>query len=179
MNKFNASIRRSLGALLFLAGLIGPHAPVLPQNMGIGGNDLANSSVSARPGETNINIAKAFIKARQADDRAALGELLLPDVIWHQPGDNRFSGTHRGIADVLAMLDAMKEASDGTYGITVANRFASNRDWVGIRTEFQARRGDVRMLQVGFDLVRIQGGKIVEVLLFSGDQDEEDRFWGK
>ena len=179
MSICDAATRRSLCVLFFVAGLIGPHTAALPQSADGAGIHLENPPVSARTGAANIDIAKAFIKARQADDRTVLGKIFSPDIIWHQPGENRFSGTHRGSAHVMALLDAMKEVSEGTFGITIANRFASNRDWVGIRIEFAGHRGDMKMHQVGFNLVRIDGGKIVEVLLFSGDQDEEDRFWGK
>jgi hypothetical protein len=35
------------------------------------------------------------------------------------------------------------------------------------------------MKQPGVDLIRIEGGKIIEVRLFSSNQVEEDLFWGK
>ena len=79
----------------------------------------------------------------------------------------------------MALLGAMRDASAGTYRITVADRFASNQDWVGIRIEFAAQRDAIAMHQVGFDLVRIKRGRIVEVILFSSDQNQEDSFWGR
>lgn len=44
-----------------------------------------------------IDIAKSYIHAVQRGDQAALGRLLARDIIWHQPGQNRFSGTHQGL----------------------------------------------------------------------------------
>lgn len=42
---------------------------------------------------TNIDIAKSYIKAVQTNDQATLGALMSPQIIWHQPGANQFSGT--------------------------------------------------------------------------------------
>lgn len=36
-----------------------------------------------------------------------------------------------------------------------------------------------KLQQPGVDLIRIEGGNIVEVRLFSSYQDQEDLFWGQ
>jgi ketosteroid isomerase-like protein len=125
-----------------------------------------------------IDSAKAYIKAVQQGDQAALGELLHPDIVWHQPGRNRFSGTHRGMGAVGAMLGGMMAVSQGSFKITRANRYMANGDWVAIEIEFEAERPGMKLAQPGVDLVRIENGRIVEARLFSGDQEGEDAFWG-
>lgn len=127
---------------------------------------------------TPIEIAKDYIKAVQTGDQAALGKLMSPDIVWHQPGNNRFSGAHRGIAAVGKMLGGMHEVSEGTFAITKANRYMQNGDWVAIELEFAARRGERKVRQSGVDIYRIENGQIIEAMLFSGDQAEEDAFWG-
>ena len=127
----------------------------------------------------SIDIAKQYIKAIQTGDQASFGSLISPDVIWHQPGKNRFSGTHRGMAAVGAMLGTMMEVSQGTFAITRADSYMANGDWVAITIEFAGELNGTRMKQAGVDLVRIEGGKIVEVKLFSSDQAQEDAFWGQ
>ena len=52
--------------------------------------------------EMTIDTAKAYIRAVQQGDQAALGQLHL-DIVWHQPGCNRFSGA---IAADLGFQDA-------------------------------------------------------------------------
>ena len=128
---------------------------------------------------TNIDIAKSYIKAVQTGDQTALGNLLSPQVVWHQPGNNRFSGVKNGIAETGAMLGAMMEVSRGTFAITHAHRFLSNGDLVAIEIEFAGRREGAKLDQPGIDLLRVQDGRIVEVWLFSSNPEEEDRFWGK
>jgi ketosteroid isomerase-like protein len=128
--------------------------------------------------EMTIDTAKAYIRAVQQGDQAALGELLHPDIVWHQPGRNRFSGTHRGMGAVGAMLGGMMAVSQGSFKITRANRYMANCDWVAIEIEFEAERPGMKLAQPGVDLVRIDNGRIVEARLFSSDQEQEDAFWG-
>ncbi|WP_428156454.1 nuclear transport factor 2 family protein [Brevundimonas sp.] len=128
---------------------------------------------------TNIDIAKSYIKAVQTGDQATLGDLLSPQIIWHQPGDNRFSGVKTGIAEFGAMMGGMMEVAGGTFAITRANRYAANGDMVAIEIEFAGQREGAKMDQAGIDLLRIANGKIVEVWLFSSDPEQEDAFWGK
>jgi ketosteroid isomerase-like protein len=128
---------------------------------------------------SRIDIAKQYIHAAQTGNQALLASLVSADVVWHQPGNNRFSGTHRGLPAVGAMLGGMMEVSKGTFSITNADHFMENGEWVAIRLEFHAQREGARLAQPGVDLLRIEAGKIVEVRLFSGDQEEEDAFWGR
>ena len=107
----------------------------------------------------NTDIAKAYIKAVQTGDQAALGSLISPDVVWHQPGSNRFSGRHEGMGTVGPMLGKMMEVSKGTFAISRADHYMANGDWV--------------------DLLRIKDGKVIEVRLFSSDPAQEDAFWGQ
>jgi len=127
----------------------------------------------------NIDIAKTYIKAVQTGDQATLGALISADVIWQQPGNNQFSGTHQGMAKVGPMLGKMMEVSKGTFAITRADHFMANGDWVAISIEFAGERDGLKLKQTGVDLVRVEGGKIVEVRLFSSDQAQEDAFWGQ
>ena len=127
---------------------------------------------------TNIDIAKSYIKAVQTNDQATLGTLLSPQVVWHQPGKNRFSGTKNGIAEFGAMMGGMMEKSGGTFAITHAHRYLANGDLVAIEIEFSGQREGATLDQAGIDLLRIVDGKIVEVWLFSSNPEQEDAFWG-
>ena len=127
----------------------------------------------------NIDIAKTYIKAVQTGDQTALGNLISPQVVWHQPGNNQFSGTKNGIAEFGAMFGAMMQVSGGSFAITRAHRYLANSDLVAIEIEFAAHREGAKLDQPGIDLLRIVDGKIVEVWLFSSDPEQEDTFWGK
>ena len=127
---------------------------------------------------SNIDIAKSYIKAVQTNDQATLGTLLSPQVVWHQPGKNQFSGTKNGIAEFGAMMGGMMEKSGGTFAITQAHRYVANGDLVAIEIEFSGQREGAKVDQPGIDLLRIADGKIVEVWLFSSNPEQEDAFWG-
>ena len=127
----------------------------------------------------NIDIAKTYITAVQTGDQATLGGIISPDVVWHQPGNHQFSGTHRGMAVVGPMLGKMMAVSNGTFTISRADHYMVNGDWVVITLEFVGEANGIKLKQPGVDLIRIEGGKIVEVRLFSSDQDQEDVFWGQ
>ena len=127
---------------------------------------------------TNIDIAKSYIKAVQTNDQPTLGSLLSPQVIWHQPGNNQFSGTKNGIAEFGAMMAAMMAKSDGSFAITHAHRYLANGNLVAIEIEFSGQRDGATVNQPGIDLLRIADGKIVEVWLFSSNPEQEDAFWG-
>ena len=126
-----------------------------------------------------IEIAKTYIQAAQTGDQATLGRVISPDVVWHQPGHNQFSGTHRGMAAVGQMLGQMMAVSKGTFAITRADHYMANGDWVAITLEFAGEANGLKLKQPGVDLIRIEGGKVVEVRLFSSDQAQEDAFWGR
>jgi uncharacterized protein len=128
---------------------------------------------------TNIDIAKRYINAVQTGDQAALSNLISSLVVWHQPGNNQFSGVKNGIAEFGAMFGAMMGVSGGTFAITHAHRYLANGDLVAIEIEFAAQRDGAKLDQPGLDLLRIADGKIVEVWLFSSDPKQEDAFWGK
>ncbi|MEO6013950.1 MAG: nuclear transport factor 2 family protein [Devosia sp.] len=127
---------------------------------------------------TNIDIAKSYIKAVQTGDQATLGGLLSPQVVWHQPGNNQFSGTKNGIAEFGAMMGAMMTKSGGTFAITHAHRYLANGNLVAIEIDFAGQRAGAKVDQPGVDLLRIADGKIVEVWLFSSNPEQEDAFWG-
>jgi ketosteroid isomerase-like protein len=127
----------------------------------------------------NIEIAKNYIKAVQTGDMAMLASIISPDVVWHQPGNNQFSGTHRGMSVVGPMLGKMMEVSKGTFNISRADHFMANGDWVAVTLEFAGESNGIKLNQPGVDLLRIEGGRLVEVRLFSSDQAQEDTFWGR
>ena len=128
---------------------------------------------------SQIDIAKSYIKAAQTGDQALLASVVSPEVVWHQPGNNQFSGTHKGLPAVGAMLGKMMEVSRGTFALYGADHFMANGNWVAVNLAFKAQRDGVTLDQPGVDLLRIENGKIVEIRLFSSDQAQEDAFWGR
>jgi ketosteroid isomerase-like protein len=128
---------------------------------------------------TNVEIARAYFQAVRNGDLARLGDLLDEGIVWHQPGDNQFSGERKGRDAVFGMLGAMMQASNGTFAIDKVHAIMGNADTVAASIHFTGRRDGSSMSMDGMDVLRLLDGKIVEMWLFSADQPAEDAFWGK
>jgi len=107
--------------------------------------------------------------------------LLADDIVWHQPGQSRLSGTYVGKEQVSQLFGQFHEISGGTFKIDQVFEIMANGDLVTATLEFSAHKCryiDYMISMRGVDLMRVVDGKIKEVFLFSADQDKEDDFWG-
>ena len=125
-----------------------------------------------------LAVAQKYVDAVSAKDFGTVAALLDDDIVWHQPGEHKLSGVHRGRAAVDQLLGAMMTISEGTFELSVTGVPMVNGDQVAIPVRFAGRRAGVELGQDGVDVLRIDGDRIVEVRLFSSDQDAEDAFWG-
>ncbi|WP_424935215.1 MULTISPECIES: nuclear transport factor 2 family protein [Bacteria] len=123
-------------------------------------------------------VAAAYFEAVERGDVPGAMGLLSPEVQWHQPGANRFSGDHSGIDEVGALLGGMMEVSGGSFQLSVTGPPMVNGELVAVSVRFAGSRAGASMDMEGVDLLTVRGGKIVEVRLFSGDGPAEDAFWG-
>lgn len=128
--------------------------------------------------DSTLSVAQQYVDAVSAKDFGTVADLLADDIVWHQPGANRLSGTHRGRAAVDQLLGAMMTISEGTFELSVVGAPLVNGDHVVIPVHFAGKRDGVELGQDGVDVLRIAGDRIAEVRLFSSDQDGEDAFWG-
>ena len=96
---------------------------------------------------------------------------------WHQPGNNKFSGTQTGLEAIGKMLNEMMGATQGTLVIKPAGAMMVNGNFVSCPVRFSAKSGDKTVDMNGNDLYEVVDGKIVQVWLFSENQVAEDAFW--
>jgi ketosteroid isomerase-like protein len=127
---------------------------------------------------TPLDIATRYFDALSAKDFATVASMFADDIKWHQPGSNRFSGTHLGAAAVGDMIGGMMAASQGTFELSVTGALQTNGTLVAVPIHFSGERDGAAMAQDGVDLLRIEGDKIAEAWLFSSDPASEDAFWG-
>ncbi|WP_445995951.1 nuclear transport factor 2 family protein [Okibacterium fritillariae] len=123
-------------------------------------------------------IARIYFEALRRGDVPTLMNQFAQDVVWHQPGENRFSGIHRGVDSVGALIGGMMRLSDGSFALEVTGPLMANGDLVAVPVRFTGRREDASMDMSGVDLLTVRDGKIVEMHLFSEDGAAEDAFWG-
>ncbi len=127
---------------------------------------------------STLAVARRYVDAMSAKDFATVGSMFADDVAWHQPGNNRFSGTHHGPAAVNEMIGGQMAASNGTLEIQVTGAPMVNGALFALPVHFSAKRDGGETSMHGVDVLRVEGDKIAEVWLFSADQQAEDAFWG-
>jgi uncharacterized protein len=127
---------------------------------------------------TPLAVVRKYFDALSAKDFATVAGMFADDIVWHQPGDNRFSGTHHGSAAVGEMIGGMMTVSEGTFDLALTAAPMVNGTLVAVPVHFTGKREGAAMAQDGIDLLRINGDRIAEVWLFSSDPEAEDVFWG-
>ena len=125
------------------------------------------------------DVAAAYFDALGRGDVPTAMAQLSPEVVWHQPGANQFSGEHIGVEGVGALLGGMMETSEGSFQLAVTGPAMVNGEFVAVPVRFTGARPAASMDMAGVDLLTVHDGKIVAVHLFSEDGAAEDAFWGR
>ena len=126
---------------------------------------------------TAKEVVEAYSIALSKGDIPTAFSYFSPNAKWHQPGNNKFSGTQSGIAAIGKMLSEMMGATQGTLVIKPAGAMMVNGNLVSCPVRFSAQSGDKSVEMDGNDLYEVVDGKIVQVWLFSENQVAEDLFW--
>jgi uncharacterized protein len=126
-----------------------------------------------------LAVITRYFEALESGDFATVAAQFADDVVWHQPGANRFSGLHRGSDAVGAMIGGMMTVSEGTFTLRRNAPLMVNGDVVAAPVQWTAKRSGAEMDCVGVDVMRVADGKVAEVWLFTADPAEEDAFWGQ
>lgn len=125
------------------------------------------------------DVAATYFDALGSGDVPTAMAQLSPEVVWHQPGANQFSGDHVGVEGVGALLGGMMEASEGSFQLAVTGPAMVNGELVAVPVRFTGTRSGASMDMAGVDLLTVRDGRIVAVHLFSEDGAAEDDFWGR
>ena len=126
---------------------------------------------------TAKEVVEAYSIALSKGDIPSAFSHFSPDAKWHQPGNNKFSGTQIGLEAIGKMLGEMMDATQGTLVIEPAGAMMVNGNFVSCPVRFNAKSGDKTVDMNGSDLYEVADEKIVQVWLFSEDQLAEDEFW--
>lgn len=128
---------------------------------------------------TAKEVVEAYSIALGKGDIPTAFSYFSPNAKWHQPGKNKFSGTQSGLEAIGKMLSDMMGAAQGSLVVKPTAPLMVNGSFVSSPVQFSAKSGDKTIEMNGSDLFEVTDGKIVQVWLFSEDQDVEDEFWGK
>ena len=126
---------------------------------------------------TAKEVVMAYSVALSKGDVPTAFSYFSPDAKWHQPGNNKFSGTQSGLEAIGKMLSEMMAVTQGTLVIKPAGAMMVNGNLVSCPVRFSATNGNKSVDMEGNDLYEVADGKIVQVWLFSENQEAEDIFW--
>lgn len=141
-----------------------------------------NNSLTNKQTAKNMTpkvVVEAYSVALSKGDIPTAFSYFSPNAKWHQPGNNKFSGTQSGLEAIGKMLSDMMGATQGSLVVKPTGPLMINGNFVSSPVRFSAKSGDKTVEMNGNDLYEVIDGKIVQVWLFSEDQDVEDKFWGK
>lgn len=97
-----------------------------------------------------------ILYAVQTSDLVKLGKPVSAGIVWYQPEQNRFSGTHKGADSVFAMIGGMMEASPGKFKIDSVKSLMANGSNVAVTIEFSEQREGVDISMHGVDILTVQ-----------------------
>ena len=126
---------------------------------------------------TAKEVVEAYSIALSQGDIPTAFSHFSPNAKWHQPGNNKFSGTQIGLEAIGKMLSEMMGATQGSLTIKPTGAMMVNVNFVSCPVRFSAKSGDKSVEMDGNDLYEVVDSKIVQVWLFSEDQAAEDLFW--
>ena len=109
-------------------------------------------------------------------DMATVGEVLSDDIVWHSPGDNILSGTHKGKEEVFGLFAKVFEKSEGTFKNEIHDMLA-NDDHVVALINQSATRGDTTLEGRSVHVLHVDDGKLTEFWAINDNQDAWDEFW--
>lgn len=121
-----------------------------------------------------------FLIAVQQGDNATLAALLHPEIYWEQPGNNKTSGIKKSAGEVFDMVGHMFAATQNTLRLTEIKSVTVNGDSVAVLLNWQSSAPADKALNVdNVDVYTVENGQITCVKVYSADQEQEDRTWGK
>jgi ketosteroid isomerase-like protein len=129
----------------------------------------------------NEDLVRRAYNAFGEGDMDTLASLMTDDVSHVVPGDNRFTGEHKGRDDVFAFYGGIFEVSEGTYTAELLTVEEKGHDKVVSTHRGTAKRADQSIDVTETIEFTIRDGKIARLVSSFSPEDEkaEDAFWGK
>lgn len=131
----------------------------------------------------NIAVVSSYFASLAVGDMSKFASLLDENVIWHQPGDNQFSGKKSGIEEIGVMVADMMTKTQGSFAVHPNAQPMASDDLVSVPVLFSGQRNidgvEHSIHMEGTDLFKLSNEKITEIWLFSSDQATEDKFWDR
>jgi uncharacterized protein len=130
------------------------------------------------PTAEDVATVRRLYAAVSAGDLSAIAECFHEKAVWHLPGANALSGTHRGWSAIRDNLLAKQgPLSGGTFRAQLLD-LAVGSEYIVAVVRATADGAGHRLDQTVCQLMRVQEGKIVEVRGHYSDEAALNGFWG-
>ncbi len=130
------------------------------------------------PTDTDVAVVRRLDAAAAAGDLDAMAACFHEDAVWRLPGRSVLAGTHRGWPAIRDEVFAMQPPlSGGTFRARLLDLAVGAESIVAV-VHATADHAGRRLDQTVCQLMRVEGGKIVEVRGHYSDQAALDAFWG-
>ena len=100
-------------------------------------------------------------------------ELFHPDIVWHNPGHNQFSGDLRGVDAVIASFVKQFELTGGTFRVDVHDILGSDDHAVAIATASGERDGRT-ISDIYTHVCHFRDGKLIEAWIVNFNPAQTD-----
>ena len=126
--------------------------------------------------QENVQLIRRGFEAFNKADAVTLSEILASDCVQHVPGNNRFSGDHKGRDSMLAMYAEMGQLTDGTIQAKLHDVYATEHSAVATYTIEATRNG--KSVSERYALVfQLVDGKATDLDEAALDGNVNDAFW--
>ncbi len=130
------------------------------------------------PTAEDVAVVRRLYAAVSAGDLSAIAECFHEEAVWHLPGVNALSGTHRGWSAIRDNLLAKQgQLSGGTFRAQLLD-LAVGSEYIVAVVRATADQHGQRLDQTVCQLMRVQEGKIVEMRGHYSDEAALNAFWG-
>lgn len=127
--------------------------------------------------ESNEQLIRNAHAAFSRGDMKTLSSMMKSDVVWHEPGKSKISGTYRGPTDVTGLFLKYHELSNGTFRVEAIHDVLSSAEHAATVATVKGERNGKSMADTDTILFRVVDGKLGEAWVFYRDQDAVDAFW--
>ncbi len=104
-------------------------------------------------------------------------DLMHEDIVFHNEGVHRLSGTYRGRTTVFEFFQSVQDNSGGSYRIEIRNAMALGKTMVAVVARSTARRADQELDATAVHIARLADDRIVEYWVMQTDPDDSALFW--
>lgn len=124
----------------------------------------------------NLEVLRCLLTGFARNDAEMIRRCVAPGVVFHAPGESEFAGDYRGIEAILAMLDRLVKATDGTLEVQVHDMLANDQHGILMLREKASRKGKCLDFEV-LDVHHFSEGLISEIWSRPTDQAAFDSFF--